>query len=68
MYLQTLYTAATVIRMILFEVRIEMSFSGQGFIAQRADNFDVQVKLFLVGLNVGLVVCLELEGLAANAT
>ena len=53
--------------MILFEMRIEMSFSGQDFTAQRTRHFDVQVKLFLVSLNVGLVVGLELEGLAADA-
>ena len=53
--------------MILFEMWIEMTFSGQGFTAQRTRNFDVQVKLFLVSLNVGLVVGLELEGLTADA-
>ena len=53
--------------MILFEMRIEMSLSGQDFTAQRTRHFDVQVKLFLVSLNVGLVVGLELEGLAADA-
>ena len=53
--------------MILFEMRIEMSLSGQDFTTQRTRHFDVQVKLFLVSLNVGLVVGLELEGLAADA-
>ena len=66
-YLKTLDTTATVVGMILFEVRIKMTLGGQRLVAERARHLHVEVQLLLVSLDVRLVVSFELECLAADA-
>ena len=53
--------------MVLLEMRIEVTLRSQGLVTERTDDLDVEDQLLLVGLDVRLVVRLELEGLAANA-